>query len=419
MPAAASGEALMVWVEILFWLSFACVVYAYVAYPIVLEWLARITSRPTCLRRFTGSISIVIAAHNEEASLGRRLRELTDLIRMSGHEGEVILVSDGSTDRTAAIGQQHAQGGVRVLEMPTNRGKAAALTAGCAAARNELIIFADARQVWEPDSMVLLLENFADPQVGAVSGDLVLARAPGVLAGVGLYWRYEKWIRRNESAVYSTVGVTGAISAVRRALFRPIPKGTVLDDVYWPLQVALQGFRVVHDSRARAHDLLPDRVRGEFNRKLRTLSGNYQLLGLLPAALLPWHNPVWFQYLSHKLLRLVVPWALLGMLGMSLLLPGPVYKVALGAQVLFYGLAFAGMWRWAASQSRVLSSASAFLVLNAAAWLAFWVWLAGGAARSWQKAIYQESSPFGMDSQHQQTAGSPLRGHRQDAAASP
>jgi len=193
------------------------------------------------------------------------------------------VVSDGSTDGTAASARQvaravgvgqtfvsaafsgrqeclpHARANVRVLELPSNVGKAAALSAGCTAAVHDILVFADARQTWAADALPLLLENFADPSVGAVSGDLVVQSAPGVMAGVGLYWQYEKELRKLESQVHSTVGVTGAISAVRRRLFRAIPPGTLLDDVYWPLQVAMQGLRVVHDGRAHAYDRLPAR----------------------------------------------------------------------------------------------------------------------------------------------------------------
>src|SRR5205085_1989176 len=144
----------------------------------------------------------------------------------------------------------------------------------------------------------------------AVSGDLVVIAGPGAVAGVELYWKLEKWLRRQESRVGAQVGVTGAICAVRRELFTPVPPGTILDDVYWPLGVVMRGYRVVHDSRALAYDRLPERVRDEFRRKVRTLAGNFQLAARLPAALLPWRNPIWGQFLSHKLARLVVPWAL-------------------------------------------------------------------------------------------------------------
>src|SRR5205807_869445 len=109
------------------------------------------------------------------------------------------------------------------------------------------------------------------------SGDLDITSAGGTMAGVSLYWRFEKWLRRQESAIGSQVGVTGAISVCRRELFQPVPEGTILDDVYWPVGVALAGYRVIHDNRAIAHDRLPDRTRDEFRRKIRTLAGNFQL----------------------------------------------------------------------------------------------------------------------------------------------
>src|SRR5262249_37697191 len=160
----------------------------------------------------------------------RRLEELTQLLHGSGLPGEVIVVSDGSTDRSVEVARRFADRGVRVLELVPNQGKAAALSLGIAETRHEIVVFADARQRWADDALQRLVENFADPRVGAVSGDLVLEAAPGVMAGVGLYWRYEKWLRRTESQLASQVGVTGAISAARRALLPPlIPTGTLLD----------------------------------------------------------------------------------------------------------------------------------------------------------------------------------------------
>jgi cellulose synthase/poly-beta-1,6-N-acetylglucosamine synthase-like glycosyltransferase len=378
--------------EICFWLCAAFVAYAYVAYPVLLALVGKLRARPA--RRgdqHPRSVSVVLAAHNEEALIGRRIKELTDLVAASGLSGETIVVSDGSTDATAAVARTYTKGPVHVIELSQNLGKAAALNQGCAAARNEVIVFADARQSWAPETLKRLLENFADPTVGAASGDLVVETAPGVMAGVGWYWRYEKWIRKQESRVHSTVGVTGAVSAVRRELFRPIPRGVLLDDVYWPLRVAMQGYRVVHDGTARAYDRLPDRVQDEFRRKVRTLSGNFQLLFRLPAALVPWKNPIWFQFLSHKVSRLVVPWALLALLGLSVLLDGVVYRVALWSQVAFYLVALAGVWKGSALRFRLATAAASFLVLNTAAWLAFWVWATGRSSKSWSKVFYKVS----------------------------
>jgi cellulose synthase/poly-beta-1,6-N-acetylglucosamine synthase-like glycosyltransferase len=380
--------------EICFWALVAFVLYTYVGYPVLLAFAGRLRNRPVRTGDDkTLSVSVVLAVYNEEHGLARRLEELTNLLAATGVVGEVIVVSDGSTDGTAAVARSFTRGTVRLIELPTNAGKAAALTAGCRAARNEILVFADARQTWAPDSLGQLLRPFADPTVGAVSGDLTIESAPGALAGVGLYWRYEKWIRRQESRIHSSVGVTGAICAVRRHLFRPIPTGTLLDDVFWPLQVALQSHRVVHESGARAFDRFPTQVRSEFRRKVRTLTGNFQLLVLLPSALLPWRNPVWFQFLSHKVFRLLVPWALLGLLGLSLALTGPVYEIALGTQVLCYTLAAAGLNQAVARRFRLASAAASFLVLNAAAWVAFWNWALGRATRSWVKVTYQPRNP--------------------------
>lgn len=375
--------------EIIFWACAGFVAYPYLVYPLVLAALARLCGRP--VRRAPGtvrSVSFVVCAHNEERAMDRRLTELCELIAASGVEGEVILVSDGSTDGTAALARAHTKAQVRVVELPERVGKAVALSQGAALASGEVLVFADVRQAWAPDALRLLLENFADPQIGAVSGDLVLRDADGALRGVSLYWRYEKLLRRLSSRLGSMVGATGAISAVRRELFRPIPAGTLLDDVWWPLEVVVQGRRVVHDERAVAYDRLPDRARDELRRKVRTLAGNFQLVARMPKALLPWRNPVALQLVSHKLLRLAVPWALAGMLIACLMLPEPFYRVTLGCQFAGYLAAVLGFVPPVGRQSRVASAAASFLVLNAAAWAAFWVWITGRAGRAWGKVVY-------------------------------
>lgn len=355
----------------------------------MIGFMARFRGEPACpVGRFTGSTSLVLAVYNEESSIERRLDELTSLLRTSGCEGEVIVVSDGSTDSTVPLAERYATGQVRILELPVNVGKAEALTVGCATARGDIIVFADARQRWAPDALENLLRNFMDPKVGGVSGDLRVETNSGLMSGFGLYWRYEKWLRQTESLVHSTVGVTGAISAVRRVLFRPIPKGIILDDVYWPLQVAMQDYRVVHEEQARAFDQLPQKAGDEFQRKVRTLSGNFQLLTQLPAALLPWRNPIWLQFVSHKIMRLVVPWALLVALINSAFLTAALYEIAFIGQLAFYCLGVYGILLGARSHSRLASVAGSFLVLNAAAWLAFWVWITGRATRSWRKTHY-------------------------------
>jgi poly-beta-1,6-N-acetyl-D-glucosamine synthase len=379
----------MNWLEIVFWSAAACVFFAYFGYAGILFVVARARGRP--IRRqlgFRTSVSFVVAAYNEEDRVLARLGEWVALLEATQAPGEVILVSDGSTDDTAEAARTFAQKNVRVLVLDSRQGKAAALNAGAAAASNEILVFGDMRQRWDPESLTAILENFADPTVGAVSGDLVLETAPGVMAGLGLYWRYEKWLRRQESEIHSTVGVTGAICAVRRELFPPIPVGTILDDVYWPLLVAMRGLRVIHEHRALAFDRLPTRPSDEFRRKVRTLAGNFQLVTRLPSTLLPWRNPLWLQFMSHKLLRLTLPWAQIAMLLSCLLLGGALYHFLWWCQMSFYAVALAGNVRAIGTRIRFAAAAGSVMVLNLAAWLAFWVWLSGRAGQCWSKVTY-------------------------------
>lgn len=384
----------MMWFEIVFGIGAVCAIYTYLLYPLLMASRSRWRARPArAAEGHRPSVSIIVAAHNEEHQIERRVAELAEMIARGGVEGEVIVVSDGSTDRTVAVAASASTAApVRVLDLGEKTGKAAALNLGVEMARHEIIVFADARQRWSRDALNRLIENFADAEVGAVSGELLLERSPGEAAGVGLYWRYEKWLRRSESRVHAMPGVTGAISAVRKALFRPMPPGLVLDDVYWPLQVAMQGYRVVFDDRAKAYDRLPPRARDEFHRKVRTLSGNLQLLAAVPELLDPRRNPLWMAVVSHKLLRLVVPWALMVMFVTSgCLWRLPLYRVLFVGQVGFYTAALVGLAL--PGRFRLTSAAASFVLLNGAASIAPWVWLRGGAMRSWRKTSYPSAVP--------------------------
>jgi len=284
------------------------------------------------------------------------------------------VVSDGSSDGTPAILEQFAGGGrVRTMMKAVSKGKAAGLNDAIQLVSGEVLLFTDARQQIEPGALRLLIENFADPDVGAASGELMLGdpNTGETGKGMGLYWRIEKRIRDLESASGSVVGATGAIYCARRSLLEPLPEGTILDDVLLPMQIARKGARVIFDSRARAWDSPDLGGSREFARKVRTLSGNYQLLQLAPW-LLSSKNPIRFEFISHKLSRLAVPFALLALLVASLFLPQPFYRATLIAQLVFYALslvAIAGVK--IGPLSRVADPARTFVVLNCAAMVAF------------------------------------------------
>jgi poly-beta-1,6-N-acetyl-D-glucosamine synthase len=319
---------------LVFWLSVAGIAYIYIGYPALLRLWARWRPHPvSCGSRIADcggadygpdsdrqsppqsafrdsqyGVSIVIAARNEGARLASRIDNLLSLDYPTARR-QIIVVSDGSTDNTLDVLARYRRF-VDVVTVPRG-GKALALNAGVALAKFEFVVFTDARQIFAPDAVRELVAPFSDPTVGAVSGELLLdaespcrrrgrerraverragARATGsdrrederrrtlrstIADGVGLYWRYEKHLRRLESTVASTLGATGAIYAIRRPLYRALPADTILDDVLTPMRVVLAGYRVVLNDRARAFDRAAADADAEARRKIRTLAGNY------------------------------------------------------------------------------------------------------------------------------------------------
>ncbi len=358
--------------EILFWTSLALVFYVYLGYPLLLvAWSRAIPVRRTDASEDPEShaqvpVSIVLAVRNEAPRLQARV---ANLLRQD-YDGpiEIIVVSDGSTDDPRRV-LADAPATVRLIEIAA-AGKAAALNAGAAAARHDILVFADARQTFAPDALRYLVAPFVDARVGGVTGELLLdaeKRGPDdpdgtVAEGVGLYWRYEKSLRRMESSIGSTLGATGAIYALRRSLWRPLPEETLLDDVLAPMRAVLSGHAVVFEDRAKAFDRASRDAATESRRKVRTLAGNVQILWLEPRLLIPVVNPVWWQYISHKVGRLLVPYALMATFIASVALSDEhwFYELALMGQLAFYALAVWG----ALLADRVARLALTFVVLN-------------------------------------------------------
>ena len=356
-----------------FWLAFAGIFYAYAGYPL---WLRiRAAWRPWPVQRgaITPAVSIVMVVRNEAAVLREKLRNLLEL-DYPCELCQLVVVSDGSTDDTEAILRDATHDArVHVLLNQLPLGKACGLNDGVSVAGGDVVVFTDARQRIEEKALRLLMENFADPHVGAVSGELMLGDPSREEAsrGMGLYWRLEKNVREMEAATGSTIGATGALYAVRRELVSEVPAETILDDVFIPMQVARQGYRIVFDKRARAWDRADLGSKREFRRKVRTLTGNYQLLRLAPW-LLRRENPLRFEFISHKLIRLWVPFAMVALFLGSLFAPGEIFRVALWLQVAGYGLSLLGWTGWNLGPlSRLADAAYTLVVLNAAAVVAF------------------------------------------------
>jgi cellulose synthase/poly-beta-1,6-N-acetylglucosamine synthase-like glycosyltransferase len=366
----------------IFWIAAAVICYAYLGYPLWLWVRSRWSPRPVRRGVVEPDVSVVMVVRNEEAAIPGKLANLLAL-DYPAEKLEIVVISDGSTDGTAAILQDCATNPrVRIVLKTPPMGKAAGLNDAMKLASGEIVMFTDARQKIESGALRRLIENFADAEVGCVSGELMLGdpMIGETGKGMGLYWRIEKKIRELESACGSVAGATGAIYCARRALLEPLPEGTILDDVLLPMQVAGKGSRVVFDSRARGWDSADLGKSREFSRKVRTLSGNYQLLQLAPW-LLTSKNPIRFEFVSHKLLRLAVPFALLAVLLASLFLSQPFYRAALVAQMAFYGLSLAAVAGFKIGPlSRVADAARTFVVLNSAAVVAFVNFVRGNKA---------------------------------------
>lgn len=369
-----------------FWMCIALVAYAYAGYPLLVALLARRYGEAPHTGGHAEQLTVVIAAYNEESRIAARVRDVLEQ-DYPPDRLRVLVVSDGSHDGTARAAAVVDDDRVRVLELPANAGKAMALNAAMRQVDSPLVAFTDVRQRFAPGALRALVAPFADPSIGAVSGELVIASSGnGADEGVGLYWRMEKRLRSDEARLGWLHGVTGAVHAMRVPLFRPMPAGTVLDDMWMPLQVLHAGHRVWMSREAVAFDRSSADVEEEFRRKLRTLAGNWQLIARLPWLLVPVRNPVFFAWFSHKLLRLLVPWALLLALAASAFADGALYRASFVLQLLAYAGALAALLRpKLASRLPLLPAAGSFVMLNFAALLSLPASLAMDPSRLWKK----------------------------------
>lgn len=375
-------------------LSILALGYTYVGYPAIL-WIACLfrPRAPAPDGNPVRSVSVVVCARNEEKSVAPKIRNLAAQQGMPDRY-DIVMASDGSTDATAAVARAAAaesamQLNVTVLEFPANRGKAAVLNEVIPQCRGEIVVLADARQAFAPDAIQNLCRRFADPAVGAVSGELVFKRGETDTAsseGVGSYWRYEKTIREMESCLDSTCGCTGALYAIRRDLYRPIHPDTVLDDVAIPMLILMQGKRIVFEKTAKAYDEPSADLAQENRRKVRTLAGNFQLLALHPELLNPFRNRIWFQLVSHKLMRLFCPWFLLALFVASaaLALTDLWVRALFVLQTLFYLVAALGLLLQGRRLPLLLSLPATFVSLNWAAVLGTFRFLRGNLSGRWE-----------------------------------
>jgi cellulose synthase/poly-beta-1,6-N-acetylglucosamine synthase-like glycosyltransferase len=346
----------------------ALILYILFGYPLLLAlWPGQ--RRHAGNRRSSGprTVTIILPVRNGERWLRNKLESLFAL-DYPQDKVQLIVVSDNSTDDTETIAREY--GGRLLLLRSPGQGKAEAINHALEFAAGEILFMTDVRQEIDRSALRLLIELFNDPSVGVVSGELVIRSGSSLEEeNVGLYWRYEKWIRLRHSEIDSVMGATGAIYAMRRTLAFPMPPGTLLDDVHLPLQAFFQGYRLLLLPGAHAYDS-PTALHIEFRRKVRTLAGVYQLIGAFPQLLGP-RNRMWFHFYSHKIGRLLLPFLLLAVAASSLFLPSPYREITLAAQAAFYLVAVLDGWIPESNPFKKISSVTrTFVVLMCAAFCA-------------------------------------------------
>jgi cellulose synthase/poly-beta-1,6-N-acetylglucosamine synthase-like glycosyltransferase len=361
----------MIWV---FAIPLLVVGFAFAGYPLCVAVAARLVGRPLRKGKTGLKASVCISARNEAGRLPGKLANLLDLAPEEGVV-QILLALDGCTDGSEAAVVEFLAGRpegdrrrVEVYPFAEGRGKAAALDFLAERATGDVLVMMDARQRVAPGAVASLLSCFADERVGVASGELVFERGEGAAAASSAgYWGYEKTIRRAESAFGRVPGATGALYAIRRELFRPIPENTLLDDVLIPMRAVMAGARCVFDPEALVTDRPTESFAAEEVRKRRTLAGNWQLLAIEPGLLLPWRNPAWACYVCHKVLRLPTPFLLgVSLAGLALgAVRGETWALVLaGPAALLVAASAAAHALAGRRKSRVLGLLGAFFGMN-------------------------------------------------------
>lgn len=382
--------------EAIFWCSLVFILYTYFGYPLTLWVTLKIAAVPILksYQKDLPFVSIVIAARNEESRIKKRILNLADQDYPSDLL-EIIVVSDGSIDGTELelddlkISSPELLKNLKVLRLARSSGKASALNLGLRIAKGEVIVFADVRQTFAKNAVSELVANFSDENIGGVSGELLFIdeNSSTVKHEMGVYWNYEKFIRKAESGTGSVIGATGAIYAIRQNIFMELPANTILDDVLTPLNIVGQGKRIVFDGKAVAYDSFSRGVDQEWNRKVRTLAGNWQLFftpGVVRKAI---SKGYFFRLFWHKMARVIVPFMLVALYFSSLCIESVFYTSSVLLQSLFYGTVIVSNSIKQYQDNRIIKVARFFCILNIAALVGFYIWFSGKSSYIWKSEI--------------------------------
>jgi len=364
----------------LFWAAVVVVLQVYIGYPVGIYFKSRgqKDDLPGGLAdRELPSITVLIPAYNEERSIARKI-ENTLALQYPRDRLQMLVASDGSSDRTVTIARQYADRGVEVNHNPERRGKMETENRMVPIAAGEIILVTDASAQLSSDALLRIARHFADPSVGCVSGSRVcLPTESAASEGEGLYWRYESWIKQSESRLGTCLGADGQLMAVRKSLFPRIPDCN--DDFYVPMNILItSNHKVRYEPGAKAWIAAAATLRSEFQRKVRTNVSFFRNMSYLKAALNPFKSTIWCRFLSHHVLRRFVPFAMATCLLLSLAFwnLGTIYRTMALVQCLFYATAVVGfLTEQRGIRFRIFYIPFYFVFANAAVLLAWMHWV--------------------------------------------
>jgi biofilm PGA synthesis N-glycosyltransferase PgaC len=368
---------------ILFLVSAGAILYSYALYPLLLAVWPKRRHRPLPEPSEWPSVSLLISVYNEEKHIVERIENLLAL-DYPADRMEIIIGSDGSTDRTNELVRKFGDRRVKLHPFEQRGGKPSVLNRLVPQARGELLVFSDANAMFATDALRQLARHFADPQIGGVCGRLVL-HGENSATDEGPYWKLETYLKTRESAIDSCLGANGAIYAVRKSCWPGIPDNTFVDDFVIGMRVREQDVRVVYDRDAVATEELPQSVGHEMTRRIRIGAGDFQALFLCWRSLLLWRGFHSMAFWSHKVLRWFGPFFMVAALISNVaLLPHPVFLVTMILQLLFYALALLGQLT-RARKVALFSAPHYFVTINLALLLGFFRFITGTQQAAWKR----------------------------------
>ncbi len=385
---------------IVFWISVFLVFYTYAGYPLLIAIFARLRSKPRPYPEYFPKVTLLIAAYNEEKSIKSKLDNTLEL-DYPRDKLQIIVAADGSTDNTMNIVKTYSNHGIELSYSPARDGKMAAIDRAMSLVNGDILIMSDANNYYNPMALRALVAPFQDSSVGATGGAKHIIEGDGPLGeSEGAYWKYESWIKKQETRLGCATGAAGEANAIRLSLYKSPPRDTINDDFFLMMQVLRQGYRMIYVPEATSSERVSLSAQDEIERRARIIAGRYQAIAR-SAIMLPFKKPLWiWQVVSHKYMRPLVPFFMILALFSSLAsvvvpttdapdwlrLAAPWNWITLTAQIIFYFAAWVGSYVGSkGSIGKILYLATFLVNSNFAALRGFWRYIRKSQTTQWKR----------------------------------